>query len=233
MDKNYHSSLSIFAHELKSPLNIILNLAKLIESGLKKKDEEKIKKYIALIISQAIYMKNYISNTIEMGKITCGNNKTNIIEEVDLVDLINEIAILTQILIENKPISVKTEFLTEKCIVLSNYVKLKQVLLNIASNSAKFTKNGHIIFVLQPMNDSVLIKILDTGIGFNKTELDQILNSQISNINFNQRIFESSGLGLYITKELLKNLNGSMTIDSEHGKGTKVDIFIPKKTSIQ
>lgn len=232
MDKNYHSSLSIFAHELKSPLNIILNLAKLIELGLKKKDEEKIKKYIALIISQAIYMKNYISNTIEMGKIKCGNNKTNI-EEVDLVDLINEIAVLTQILIENKPISVKTEFFTEKCIVLSNYVKLKQVLLNIASNSAKFTKNGHIIFVLQQMDDMVLIEIHDTGIGFNKTDLDQILNSQDLNSNFNQRIFESSGLGLYITTELLKTLNGSMTIDSKHGKGTKVYISIPKKTSIQ
>ncbi|MCS7214714.1 MAG: HAMP domain-containing sensor histidine kinase [Thermodesulfovibrio sp.] len=229
MNKDYILNLSMFSHELKSPLNNILNLAKLIELNLGKQNEEMIKKYLSHIISQAIFMRNYISNTIEFGKIQSGKEEL-IIEEFDILESIYEIVELTKILIENKPIEIRTEFAFDKYIVLSDSVKIKQILLNISSNSVKFTKEGYIFFGLQEINNNVLIRIQDTGRGIAEEELSKILNHPYYlDISIYKNIWESSGLGLFITNQLLKMLGGSISIKSEYGKGTTVYISIPRR----
>ncbi len=226
MNRSNILHLSILFHELKSPLNAILNLAKLIELNLKEPDEQKIKKYTSLIISQGIFMKNYISNTIELGRLQSGKEDL-IIEEFDFVEVFYEIVELTKILIENKPIKIKTEFTHDKFLILSDPVKIKQILINIASNSVKFTKEGYILFSFQKLNDNVLIKIQDTGEGIPKEQMIKLFNPYCSIKSPYETPCESSGLGLYITKQLLNMLGGSISIKSEHGKGTTVYISIP------
>lgn len=232
MDKSDISYLSLFSHELKSPLNAIINLAKIIELDLNETNEEKIKSYLSLIISQALYLKNYISNTIELGKLQSGKEDI-IFEEFDLVEILHEIVELTKILIENKPIQIKTIFPVEKYIILSDPLKIKQILLNIASNSAKFTKEGYILFGFEEIKKNVLIKIEDTGKGISLEEKDKIFNPYCSISRAKDKICESSGLGLYITRELLDLLGGSIFIKSEYGKGTTVCISIPLRNEKQ
>lgn len=221
MNRSNILNLSILFHELKSPLNAILNLAKLIELNLKEPDEQKIKKYTSLIISQGIFMKNYISNTIELDRLQSGKEDL-IIEEFDFVEVFYEIVELTKILIENKPIKIKTEFSSDKFLILSDPVKIKQILINIVSNSVKFTKEGYILFSFQKLNDNVLIKIQDTGKGIPKDQMIKLFNPYCSIESTYETPYDSSGLGLYITKQLLNILGGSISLESEHGKGTTV-----------
>ncbi|MEN2993940.1 MAG: HAMP domain-containing sensor histidine kinase [Thermodesulfovibrio sp.] len=212
----YLLDLLVFSHELKSPLNTILNLAKLIELSLEEPNKKKIKKYTSIITSQVIFMRNYISNTIELDKIQSGKQNL-VIENFNIIEVLHEIVEITKILIENKPIQIKTDFAEKELIISSDPLKIKQILINIASNSAKFTKEGYILFSLSKLNDYVLIKVEDTGIGF-------FLN------NFShEKTYESSGLGLYITRQLINILGGSISIESEYGKGTKVHISIPSR----
>lgn len=203
MNKAQIPYLSIFFHELKSPLSAIANTAKLIELSLDKPDVEKIRKYTSLIISQAFFLKNYISNTIQLGKLQSGKEEL-IIEEFNLEEILNEIVEITKILIENKPIKVKTALHSDKFIIRSDPVKIKQILLNIASNSAKFTQEGYILFALQKLNNNVLVKIKDTGKGIPKEKQKKIFNPYCSTESFYEKLYESSGLGLYITKEINK-----------------------------
>lgn len=220
------SYLSVFSHELKSPLNAIINLAKLIELNLESYDEAKIKKYLRLINAQALYLKTYIANIIDLGKLQTSRQEL-IYENFDLVELLYEIAELTKILKENKPIKIETLFPSEKCLIFSDPIKIKQILLNIASNSAKFTKQGKISFSLKMLSDKTLIEIEDTGIGIPKGQISKLFNPYCSLESSHERLCESSGLGLYITKELINMLGGDISIESEYGKGTKVLLSIP------
>ncbi|MCS7164620.1 MAG: HAMP domain-containing histidine kinase [Thermodesulfovibrio sp.] len=228
MIKNNIPYLLVFSHELKSPLNTILNLAKLIELSLEEPNKEKIKKYTSIITSQVIFMKNYISNTIELDKIQSGKQNL-VIEEFNIIEILHEVVEITKILIESKPIQIKTAFEEEELIVSSDLLKIKQILINIASNSAKFTKEGYILFSLSKLNNYVLIKVEDTGVGIPKEEQGYIFNPFFSDNFSHEKTYESSKLGLYITKELINILGGSISIESEYGKGTKVYISIPNK----
>ncbi|MEJ5226996.1 HAMP domain-containing sensor histidine kinase [Thermodesulfovibrio sp.] len=218
--------LSMFFHELKSPLNTIMNTAKLIELDLKDVDEEKIRKYLSLIISQTVYLKNYISNAIELGKLQSG--KEDIFkEEFDFVDILREVVDITKILIEEKPIIIKTFFPHDRLKIVSDPLKVKQIILNIASNAAKFTKAGYISFAYEILENRLSIVIEDTGIGISQDEMTRIFNPYCLIETGHERVFESSGLGLYVTRYLLDLLGGQIKIESKKGKGTKVNILLP------
>lgn len=218
--------LSMFFHELKSPLNTIMNTAKLIELDLKHFDEEKIRRYLSLIISQTVYLKNYISNAIELGKLQSG--KENIFkEEFDFVDILREAVDITKILIEGKPIIIKTFFPYDTLKIISDPLKVKQIILNISSNAAKFTKTGYISFAYETLENRISIVIEDTGIGISQEDMERILNPHCLIEISEEKVFESSGLGLYITRHLLDLLGGQIKIESKKGKGTKVNILLP------
>lgn len=225
MDKGSISYLSILSHELKAPLNAIINIAKLIEVNLYETNEVKIKSYLSLIISQALYMKNYISNIIELGRIQTGKAEL-IVEEFDLVETLHEVVELTKIMIGEKLIQVKTDFPMKRCNIVSDPIKIKQILLNIASNSAKFTKEGYIFFAFEKTIDGIIINIKDTGTGIPNEAINKIFQP-FCTVSA-EKTCESSGLGLYITKEIVDMLGGSISIESEYGKGTTVSISIPQ-----
>ncbi|GAB6183456.1 sensor histidine kinase [Thermodesulfovibrio hydrogeniphilus] len=225
MKENNLFNLSLISHEFKAPLSAILNLVKLIEINLDSCDEEKVRRYLSMISSQTIYLKNYISNTIEFGKMQTGKSEL-ILEDFDVVELISEVAEITKILVENKPVKIITQFPLKSFSIYSDPIKLKQILINIASNSAKFTKQGYILFSFHVDNE-ITITIEDTGCGIDKEKINEIFNPYQ---NTDSKIYESSGLGLYITKELLRILNGSIKIESEYGKGTRVFIRVPRRS---
>ena len=117
--------------------------------------------------------------------------------------------------------------------VISNVVRLQQVVLNIISNSAKFTKQGSISILANIINDSdkpiLVITIKDTGIGMKQDDVDKIIYSDTdiisldTNKTYNQM---GSGLGLSISKSLLKRLNHKFDIISKEGLGTEFRIYI-------
>ncbi len=228
MDSDHIPYLSILCHELKSPVNSIISLVKLIEMNLKETKKEEIKNYLSLIICQALFMRNYISNAIELGKIQEGKEEL-ILEEFDLMEIFHEIIEITKIFIGSKPIQLKTHLTCESFFMLSDPLKIRQILMNITSNSVKFTKEGYIFIGLEILKREILIKIQDTGIGIPKDKINNLFNPYCSLKSINEKFFESSGLGLYITRELINILKGSIEIESEFGKGTTVYISLPQR----
>ena len=219
------SYLALFSHEIKSPLNTIINSAKLIELNLS--DEKKIKRYLSLIMSSSLYLKTLIQNTIELGRLDF--NKELHLEKFDVMDIINEIVDLTKIMVEGKNIEVILHSSKERIFVVSDQIKVRQILLNISSNAAKFTMQGYIKFIIDEIQDGVLINVKDTGCGIKKEQLDKVFNPYCSLERRYETLQESTGLGLFITKELLSLLGGCISIKSEYNKGTEVEIFIPSK----
>jgi signal transduction histidine kinase len=227
MIKKELSDLLIFFHEIKSPLNGIIRLLRLMELSLVDRDRQKMKNYLNLLLSQAFYMKNLIDNTLEVGKIQIGKTDMSLLE-FDLVELLQEVYEFTKILVADKPVQIKLYSPVKTFLIDSDPLKLKQILFNITSNSAKFTKKGFITLELVT-EDPIKIIITDTGTGIKNLDSDKLFKPFFSDKSFYEKNFDSTGLGLYITKALLNILNGDIFIESEYGKGTKVCIEIPKK----
>jgi signal transduction histidine kinase len=188
MIKKELSDLLIFFHEIKSPLNGIIRLLRLMELSLVDRNRQKMKNYLNLLLSQAFYMKNLIDNTLEVGKIQIGKTDMSLLE-FDLVELLQEVYEFTKILVADKPVQIKLYSPVKTFLIDSDPLKLKQILFNITSNSAKFTKKGFITLELVT-EDPIKIIITDTGTGIKNLTL----------INFSSLSFQ---INLFMKKILI------------------------------
>ena len=147
------------------------------------------------------------------------------IEEFKLIDCLNFCIQIfkSRLIFEKKNVSIINNFNVSKNLKIKsiNEVRLKQVIINLLSNSFKFTLNGKIILSVDIISDKkIRIKISDTGVGFNKEEIKDIFSlfSQVySNQNLNRN---GSGLGLYIVKDILKGFGSDIQYESQKDIGS-------------
>ena len=147
------------------------------------------------------------------------------IEEFKLIDCLNFCIQIfkSRLIFEKKNVSIISNFNINRNLKIKsiNEVRLKQVIINLLSNSFKFTLNGKIILSVDIISDKKLrIRISDTGVGFNKDEIKDIFSpfTQVySNQNLNRN---GSGLGLYIVKDILKGFGSDIQYDSQKDKGS-------------
>ena len=147
------------------------------------------------------------------------------IEEFKLIDCLNFCIQIfkSRLIFEKKNVSIISNFNINRNLKIKsiNEVRLKQVIINLLSNSFKFTLNGKIILSVDIISDKKLrIRISDTGVGFNKDEIKDIFSpfTQVySNQNLNRN---GSGLGLYIVKDILKGFGSDIQYDSQKDIGS-------------
>ena len=153
-------------------------------------------------------------------------NQNKLYEEFNLIDALNFCIKIFQsrAIFEKKNIDIKFNFNNisiDKKIKSISEMKLKQVVINLISNSYKFTINGFIELSVEKIDQKLRIKIVDSGIGFNEKAMEKLFqpyymleNNQFLNKN-------GSGLGLFICKEILSSNGSEIKFSSERGKGTQ------------
>jgi CheY-like chemotaxis protein len=149
--------------------------------------------------------------------------------EFELSGLIDEMALILSASLTNKEIEVLFDIhenLPEK--VLTDALKLKQILLNLGSNAIKFTQKGHVIISLKMASENELaICVGDSGIGMNSEQLEHIFTDfKQAEASINRR-FGGTGLGLAITKKLIELMGGTIRVDSKMGEGTSFHVQLP------
>ena len=105
-----------------------------------------------------------------------------------------------------------------------------KVLCNIIDNSVKYTKEGEINVTLSENSENAIIKVTDTGIGIAEENLSQIFEPFRQGSEGLNRKFEGMGIGLTITRKYVELLGGKLNIESEHGRGTNIEIVLPKNS---
>jgi signal transduction histidine kinase len=105
---------------------------------------------------------------------------------------------------------------------------LKIVLKNLIGNAAKFTRRGRIVIAARDHGGTIEISVADTGIGIPKGALQSIFEPFYQLDGSNSRQYEGSGLGLHIVKRLLDLLGGSVTVESEVGRGSIFRVWLPQ-----
>ncbi|MCL4490876.1 MAG: ATP-binding protein [Nitrospirae bacterium] len=213
-------------HELRSPVNAIIGLAELMRMSSEKGYVDQLKDRLSLLMSSATNLRAIITNILDLSKIEAGKMEV-MCEHFDAVATLREAAEVTRILIGNKPVDVEVVTHDSPVFIVSDPIKVRQILTNLTSNAAKFTDRGKIVLTLNTEEDRLKISVKDTGIGIKEDDLDKLFTAFGQLGDAKTKRHEGTGLGLTITKNLLDLLGGSISISSRCGEGTTFEVYVP------
>lgn len=222
--------LANMSHEIRTPMNAITGFAELC---LREQDY----RYASDIKAAAKNLISIINDILDISKIEAG--KLELVSSVyDTEDMLGDvISIIYMQLDEKEGVAFKTDI--DKRLPKRMYgdeVRIKQILINLLNNAVKFTKAGTISFTVRELSRSgdkisLMFKVADTGIGIKKEDMSKLFtNFQQVDTKKNREI-EGTGLGLSISKNLISMMDGSITVESEYGKGSTFTAVIWQKVS--
>ena len=215
------------SHELKTPITSIMGYADtLLEEEY---DKETQSKFLNVIASEARRMAKLVTDLLTLSK---NDNNRNVVkkEQFDLGELVKKCQDKLAIEIKRKNHNVNCFVTADVPLVYADKDDIERVVLNIMTNSIKYTKEGGEIkiYVGFVYNDAY-IKIFDNGIGIPEEDLNRIFERFYRVDKARTREMGGTGLGLSIAKEILDKNGGSIDIKSKVGEGTEVVIRIPTK----
>lgn len=223
--------LANMSHEIRTPLNAITGFSQALaeEDGIPEAAKEDIKD----IIMASNSLLEIVNGVLDISKIEA--NKLEIVNKTyDPAEMFQELVSLTKVRIGEKPIELRTYFdstIPKK--LYGDHVRIKQIILNLLTNAAKYTEEGHIDFKVSSIIKEdvcrLIIAVEDTGIGIKNEKIDRLF-TKFDRLDEEQNItIEGTGLGLAITKKLLELMNGKITVQSIYGQGSKFTAYIDQK----
>ncbi|MFM6632434.1 MAG: sensor histidine kinase, partial [Microcystis panniformis] len=209
------------SHELRTPLNGIIGSIRCVMDGFCNSEEEE-KEYLQQADNSAVHLLEIIDDILSIAKIEAGKLSVNP-EPVYLHQIINEVINLQTASLQGKHLKLNLLFCQENPVVYADPTKFKQVILNVISNSIKFTETGTISLITHLEHPQAIITIIDTGIGIDPQQQSKLFRPFVMIDGSTTRKFSGTGLGLAISKNFMKMMGGDITISSQgQGLGTTV-----------
>ncbi len=224
--------LATISHEFKTPLNIILGSIQLLESvNIEDQEEfhELFNKYIGIQKQNSYRLLRLISNFIDITKIE--NSHINLkLHNNDIVNVIEDITMSIVEYTNLKDISIIFDTDVEEKVVAFDIDMMERIMLNLLSNAIKFTEKGGKIEVnIYDREEKVIIAVKDNGIGIPKDKLEIIFDRFAQVENPLRRGVEGSGIGLSLVKSLVELHEGTISVNSQLGKGSEFRIELPNR----
>jgi PAS domain S-box-containing protein len=221
--------LANMSHELRTPLNAIIGFTELIEHGVARNGwTPAYREYLSDVSESGRHLLDLINTILDLSKIEAGSLQLSI-APIDLCELADSSLALVSSLAKTGNVSLTTEVPPGCPRIQGDFMKLKQVLLNILSNAIKFTPaGGRIRTEAHFTADHAVITVSDTGVGIAKADLERVTQPFFQVENTLSRKFAGSGLGLAIARELVNLHKGRLEIESTEGEGTTVRILLPR-----
>lgn len=217
--------LAVTSHELKTPLNGIIGLSENLAAGAKDHMTEDEKYNLSLIKSSAIRLSNLVNDIIVFSKIK--NNEIILQKKPVKINKLLEMVIkFCELPANNKSIQLVNLVDEGAPYVDGDEDRIQQIFYNLIGNAIKFTHEGKIIVSYSVKENYVEVSIKDTGIGIPKERLNTIFNIYEQGEGISEK-YGGTGLGLYITKKLIKLHGGDIKVKSSIGKGTKFTFSLP------
>ena len=216
--------LANMSHELRTPLNAILGYTDIIKEDIEKYEDKLIEEDLSKIGQSGKHLLDLIDSILDLSKIEAGQMELHL-ECFDILQLLQEIKDTLMPIIHKNNNVMKLDVDFENVLMFGDMLKLRQVLFNLLSNSAKFTRNGLITLQsrLLTINEEakIVFEVHDTGVGIEEEHLNKLFDPFVQADTSTTREYGGTGLGLTITKRFCTMMDGEIEVDSEKGKGTK------------
>ena len=225
-DKQQEDFISTVSHELRTPLTSIRGFAQTMLGSWDVLDDENKKKFIRIIEQQSNRLINLVENMLSVNKLQSFKDKL-VYKTANANALIDPIV---QIIKHQYPNHLIEEAFNKKIPqILVDVDKFQQIMTNLIENAAKYSNDGTKIIVKTDFStspDYIAIKIIDEGIGIKEEDFDKIFTKFSRLDNPLTRKVQGSGLGLYISRILIKKMNGEISVKSSEN-GTIFEVFLP------
>ncbi len=222
--------LSSMSHEIRTPLNAIVGFSQaLAEEEISNEAKEEVND----IIMASENLLEIVNGILDISKIEA--NKLEIVNtEYEPAKILEELVALSKARLGEKPIEFRTSFdpLLPKTL-FGDYMRIKQITLNLLTNAIKYTKTGYIEFRVSCIQKEnvcrLIISVEDSGIGIQKEKIDKLF-TKFERFDIEKNItIEGTGLGLAITKKLVELMNGKIVVQSIYGQGSKFTVALDQQ----
>ena len=225
---NRHKSqfLANVSHELRTPLNSIIGFTRIVLRRTEGKLEALQKENLQKVLISSDHLLNLINELLDLAKIEAGRMEAYA-ETFKLDDIVRMATTTVEPLLRNGRVKLLTDIAADIPPLKTDRDKLKQSVINLLSNAAKFTEKGEIKVAAWRDNGSVKLTVSDTGIGMNQESLRYIFDEFRQADMSSTRKYGGTGLGLAIVKKFINLMGGEIVVESEEGKGSKFTITLP------
>ena len=228
-DANYAKSrfLANMSHELRTPLNAIIGYSEMLHEVAEEEELEGFQPDLYKIKAAGTHLLGLINDVLDISKIEAGKMEVDI-QPVYPAVLIEEMLFSVRPQVEKRGNTLRCEIGDGVGEVQSDPVKLRQILLNLLSNAAKFTKQGVVSLEVSATEDGgVAFAVRDTGIGLTPEQQAKVFDAFIQADLSTTRQYGGTGLGLAISRKLAEMLGGSLEVESTFGTGSCFTLWIP------
>ncbi|MEK8018660.1 MAG: response regulator [Candidatus Parabeggiatoa sp.] len=224
--------LANMSHELRTPLNAIIGYSEMLQETAEDLDQsEDFTPDLQKIQGAGKHLLGLINDVLDLSKIEAGKMDL-FLETFDLHSVLNEVISTIQPLLEKKYNTLTVVFDEHLGFLYTDLTKLRQMLLNLISNSAKFTENGEIRLEVKRDGEWVTFCVIDNGIGMTIEQQKKLFKPFMQGDSSMTRRYGGTGLGLAITQKFAQMVGGTLWVESEFGDGSTFVLSLPVKTKI-
>lgn len=230
LDRLKSEFLATMSHELRTPLNSIIGFTSLVKEGITGPLNEEQRKQLHLVYTSAKHLLGLINDLLDLSRIEAGKVRIET-EAFDLAGVVAETLAQIRPLAHAKRLTLRPQLPPGAIPMIGDRRRCLQILLNLAHNAVKFTEKGTIDIVVRIDAHRADIDVIDTGIGIKPDQLANLFEAFRQLDGSARRLYEGTGLGLYLCKKLLNLMKGRIVVHSVFSHGTRISFSLPRQLS--
>ena len=220
------------SHELRTPLSAIIGYSEMLQEEMADgAPSAELAPDLCKIEGNARHLLGLINDVLDLSKIESGKMEVYA-EEFDVAAMVRDVASTVEGLVAKKGNTLAVKLEPGVGTMRTDVTKLRQILLNLLSNAAKFTENGTLTLSAMRLpggegDDWMMFRVTDTGLGMTEEQLEKLFQRFSQADASTTRKFGGTGLGLSISKAFSVMLGGDLSVDSAPGEGSTFSLFLP------
>ena len=222
--------LANMSHELRTPLNAVIGYSEMLQEVVNDRGQQDLLPDLAKIRRAGMHLLGLINDVLDLSKIEAGKVELSI-ESLEVLPAIDDAISTIRPLVEKNGNRLEVACAGPLGAMLADQTRVRQVLFNLLSNACKFTANGLIRLEARRArrkgSDWVEFRVVDTGIGISAEQLDRLYRPFMQADSSTTRKFGGTGLGLAISREFCNMMGGTLSAESEVGKGSTFTVRLP------
>jgi PAS domain S-box-containing protein len=218
------------SHELRTPLTAVIGFGEMLEEEAQERGLDTMLEDLRKISANARHLLSLINDVLDLSKIEAGKIEVHL-ESIDICRLVGDLTATVEALVQKNSNRLEVRCPSGMGTMVSDPVKIRQSLINLLSNAAKFTEHGTVQLDVERTGEgsdaSVLLRVSDTGIGMNEAQLAKLFRRFSQADSSTTRRFGGTGLGLAITKAFVSMLGGDISVESKPNAGATFTLRLP------